>query len=98
MPLYVIEREFLEGLDPDALDTNEIQRVNDDASVKWIVSFLSADHRKTYCLYEAPNPEALRTAAAKLGIPADVIVAVDEIGPMAGDFAAMTSAAAADNQ
>lgn len=86
MGLYVIERTFLEGLDPDALDEDEIQLVNDDLGVKWILSFLSADRRKTYCLYEAPNPEALRHAAARLGIPADAVVPVEEIGPQAHRF------------
>lgn len=86
MGLYVIERSFLEELYPDALDSGEITSVNDDVGVKWILSFLSADKRKTYCLYEAPNPEALREAAARLGIPADAIVPVTEIGPMADSF------------
>lgn len=86
MGLYVIERTFLEGLDPDALDEDEIKLVNDEVGVRWILSFLSADRRRTYCLYEAPNPEALREAAARLGIPADAVVPVDEIGPMADRF------------
>ena len=41
-------------------------------------SFLSADKKKTYCLYEAPNPEAIREAARKLNLPADVIVELGE--------------------
>jgi hypothetical protein len=79
MPLYVIERNFAEQLDPDALDRAGIKLVNDDAGVRWLYSFLSADRRKTYCLYEAPNPEALREAASRLGIPADVIVEVEHM-------------------
>jgi hypothetical protein len=86
MGLYVIERTFLEGLDPDALDEDEIKLVNDDVGVKWILSFLSADKRRTYCLYEAPNPESLREAAARLGIPADAVIAVEGFGPMAEQF------------
>jgi len=86
MGLYVIERTFLDGLDPDALDEDEIRLVNDDVGVKWILSFLSADKRRTYCLYEAPNPESLREAAARLGIPADAVIPVEEIGPMADQF------------
>jgi hypothetical protein len=49
--------------------------------VQWIFSFLSADKRKTYCLYEAPNAEAIRNAAARANIPADVITMVDEVNP-----------------
>ena len=81
MALFVIERNFAEQLDPQALDYAGIRLVNDDVGVRWLYSFLSADKKKTYCLYEAANPEAIIEAAARLGIPADVIVAVDQIGP-----------------
>ena len=46
--------------------------------IKWITSFLSADRKKTYCLYEAENADVLRKHAADLGLPADVITQVDE--------------------
>ena len=81
MPLYIIERNFLESVDPDEMDRGEIRLVNDDEGVQWVFSFLSADKKKTYCLYEAPNPEAIRAAAARLGIPADVIIEVDKVMP-----------------
>jgi Protein of unknown function (DUF4242) len=79
MPMYVIERTFAEQLDSETLDQEGIRLVNDDVGVRWLYSFLSADKKKTYCLYEAPNPEALREAAARIGIPADVIVEVNEV-------------------
>ena len=82
MPLFMIERHYAEQLDPGLADIAEITRVNEDEEVRWLMSFLSADKRKTYCLYEAPNPEAIREAAARLGIPADVVVPVDQIGPL----------------
>ena len=69
MPLFVIERNFAEELDPEALDYDEIRLVNDDEGVSWVYSFLSADKKKTYCLYEAPSPEAIRAAAERLGHP-----------------------------
>lgn len=81
MALFVIERNFAEQLDADALDYAGIRLVNDDVGVRWLYSFLSADKKKTYCLYEAPNSEAIIEAAARLGIPADVIVAVEHLGP-----------------
>jgi hypothetical protein len=82
MALFVIERNFAEQLDPAALDYAGMRLVNDDVGVRWLYSFLSADKKKTYCLYEAANPEAIIEAAARLGIPADVIVAVDQqLGP-----------------
>lgn len=86
MGLYVIERTFLGGLDPDAIDDEHVRHINDEAGVRWILSFLSADRRKTYCLYEAPNPESIREAAARLGLPVDAVVAVEELGPEAESF------------
>ena len=79
MPMYVIERTFAEQIDSELLDRDGIRLVNDDVGVRWLYSFLSADKKKTYCLYEAPNPEALREAAARIGIPADVIIEVNEV-------------------
>ena len=79
--LFLIERNLAEQLDNDTLDREGIKAVNDDVGVRWVYSFLSADKKKTYCLYEAPNPEAIREAASRLGVPADVIVAVEQIDP-----------------
>ncbi len=69
MALFVIERNFADQLDPDALDQAGIKAVNDDVGVRWIYSFLSADKKKTYCLYEAPDAESVKQHAAELGLP-----------------------------
>jgi hypothetical protein len=76
MPLYVIEREFAEELDLTSEDVREIDEVNADEGVRWLFSFLSADRRHTYCLYEAPSPDAIVAAAKRANVPADVIVEV----------------------
>jgi hypothetical protein len=81
MPLFLVERNFAEELELEADDVLGIQAVNDDVGVRWVYSFLSADKRKTYCLYEAPTEEAIREAARRNGIPADAIVPVDELDP-----------------
>jgi hypothetical protein len=81
MPLFLVERNFAEELELGADDVLGITAVNDDVGVRWVYSFLSADKRKTYCLYEAPSEEAIREAARRNGIPADAIVAVDELRP-----------------
>ncbi len=76
MPVFLIERRYADELEASAEMIDEINRVNDDEGVKWLYSFLSADKRKTYCLYEAPSAEAIRTAAVRAGLPADVVVEV----------------------
>ena len=48
---------------PRREDVSEIEEVNADEGVSWVFSFLSADRRRTYCLYEAPSPEAIVAAA-----------------------------------
>ncbi|MGE5791913.1 MAG: DUF4242 domain-containing protein, partial [Bacteroidota bacterium] len=63
MPLFVIEREFAEQLEMTRDIAAEGKLVNDDIGVQWLFSFLSADKKKTYCLYEAPSAEAIREAA-----------------------------------
>ena len=86
MPLFLIERQFAELVPTDPETMATVKQVNDEIGIQWLFSFLSADKRKTYCLYEAPNPEAIREAAARLGLPADAVVAVEQIGPLAGQF------------
>ena len=76
MPLFLIERNFAEELVLDDAAVSEIRHINDEIGIQWLYSFLSADKRKTYCLYEAPSAEAIRIAARRLDIPADVIIPV----------------------
>ncbi len=74
MPVFMIERRFADELELTADDADGVNRINSDEGVEWLYSFLSADKRKTYCLYEAPSAEAIRRAAVRAGLPADVIV------------------------
>ena len=79
MPLFLIERNFAQEVNLDDAGFLQIQQINDEIGVQWLFSFLSADKRKTYCLYEAPNEEAIRIAARRANVPADVIVPVGTI-------------------
>jgi hypothetical protein len=81
MPLYVIERSFANQLDLTSDDVELIEEVNDGEGVRWLFSFLSADRRRTYCLYEAPSPDTILAAARKANIPADVVVEVSPALP-----------------
>jgi hypothetical protein len=77
MPLFMIERTFAEQLELTDDDVKLIEEVNADEGVRWLFSFLSADRRRTYCLYEAPSAATIRTAAERVNIPADAIVEVE---------------------
>ena len=77
MPMYVIERAFAEQLDLTSDDVKLIEEVNADEGVRWLFSFLSADRRRTYCLYEAPSADAIVAAAKRANIPADEVVEVE---------------------
>ena len=78
MPLFVIERNFAEQLEVTPEGAAVINEINDVAGVRWLISFLSVDKKKTFCLYEAASAEAIREAARRAGIPADIIYEVDE--------------------
>ena len=81
MPRFMIERNFAEALEVTKEGADQVRQINDEEGVKWLFSFLSPDKRKTYCLYEAPNAEAIRIAARRADLPADVVIEVSEIRP-----------------
>ena len=81
MALYLIERTFAEQLDLTNDDVSLIEEVNADVGVNWLFSFLSADRRRTYCLYEAPSPDAIVAAARRANVPVDQIVEVSRVVP-----------------
>jgi hypothetical protein len=81
MALFMIERGFAEQLELTDEDVKLIEEVNGEEGVRWLFSFLSADRRRTYCLYEAPSPDAILAAARRAEVPADKIVEVDAATP-----------------
>ena len=81
MARFIIERNFAEQLEITKEAAANVKRINDDEGVKWVLSFLSADKKKTYCLYEASDAAAIRAAAKRAGLPADSIIEVSELSP-----------------
>ena len=86
MPRYLVERTFQDGLhipvnaDGSAVCLNVVDR-NADEGVTWIHSYVSDDLKKTYCLYEAPSPEAIRETAEANQLPVDKITPVTVLDP-----------------
>lgn len=95
MPVFVIERTFADQLELTDSDVRLIEEANSDQGIRWLFSFLSADRRRSYCLYEAPSAEAIMAAAERVSLPADAIVEVqpDALGVSGrvGEWAAAQS-------
>jgi hypothetical protein len=76
--MFIVEREFAERFDPDAATIQVLEDYCLEHEIKWLTSFLSADKKRTYCLYECADIDVLRQHAADLGVPADAITEVSE--------------------
>lgn len=86
MPRYVVERTFANGLHiPITADganaVAEVVSANGEHGVTWVHSYVSDDLVKTYCVYDAPSPEAIRKAAGHNGLPVDAITEVRVLDP-----------------
>ena len=75
--VYVVERRFAEELELSSEDLTRIDEINADEGIRWLFSFLSADRRQMYCLYQAPSAVAITAAARKANIPADAIIELE---------------------
>jgi len=90
MPVFLIERRFAADIEASAEITDRINRINAEEGVRWLYSFLAADKRKTYCLYEAPTADAIRRAAERAGLPADAVIELgDQVALPDGSVAAL---------
>jgi peptidyl-tRNA hydrolase len=73
MPVFMIERRYADLMQPTPDEAAAVNAINAEEDVRWLMSFLSSDQRKSYCLYEAESPDSLVRAAERAGLPADVI-------------------------
>jgi hypothetical protein len=86
MPRYMIERTFPDGLHiPISADGEKacmsVVRVNAGSDVTWVHSYVSDDKKKTFCIYDGPNPEAIRRVASENGLPVDRVTEVRVLDP-----------------
>ena len=86
MPRYMVERTFTDGLQipADAQGAKAclaVVEVNATLGVTWVHSYVTEDRRKTFCVYDGPNPEAIRAAAERNGLPVDRISEVRVLDP-----------------
>jgi hypothetical protein len=86
MPRYLVERTFPGGLeipmnsDGTAVCMN-VAGNNAEFGVTWVHSYVSEDKRKTYCIYDGPDPESIRKAAEVNSLPVDRISRVSVLDP-----------------
>ena len=83
---YLVERTFPDGINiPVNTEGSEICLTvvsnNAEDNVTWIHSYVTMDKKKTFCIYDAPSPAAIRKAADKNGLPVDNIVEVSVLDP-----------------
>jgi len=86
MPRYMVHRTFPDGLaipvdDGGAEICRAVIERNADEGVTWVHSYVSADKRISFCVYDAPTPEAIRKTAARNDLPVDQITQVQVLDP-----------------
>ena len=83
MPKYVIERDIpgagsLSAAQLQSISQKSCGVLNElGSSVQWVESFVTAD--KVYCVYIAPNEDAVREHARRGGFPANRVSEVTTI-------------------
>jgi hypothetical protein len=86
MPRYMVERTFPDGLripvtEEGAATCLGVVGRNAEVGVTWVHSYVSDDKRKTYCVYDGPDPEAIRRGAERNGLPVDRVSQVSVLDP-----------------
>jgi len=86
MARFMVERTFLDGLEIPLTDAGaqacmSVVGTNAELGVTWVHSYVTEDHRKTFCIYDAPSPDAIRKAAKLNQLPADRITPVSVLDP-----------------
>ena len=86
MPRYLVERTFPDKLGlPSPHDPAEAWQafIENNAldGVTWVHSYVVAARLKSFCIYDAPTPEAVRRAAHRNGLPVDRITEVRVLDP-----------------
>ena len=62
---YLVERTFTNGLEiPTNMEGSKmclnVVSNNAEDNVTWVHSYVTTDHKKSFCIYDAPSPEAIR--------------------------------------
>jgi hypothetical protein len=86
MPRYIVERVFPEGFELPPGEAGVavcrgVVGVNEELGVTWLHSYVRDDRAATFCVYDAPDPESIRKAAERNGLPVEQITLVTVLDP-----------------
>ena len=86
MPRFLVKRTFPGGLAVPADEAGArrfagVVASNSELGVTWLHSYVSENKETMICLYEGPDPDAIREAAELNGLPVDVITQVSCLDP-----------------
>ena len=86
MPRYLVERTFKDGLEIPLTEAGAktcavVVGTNAEDGVTWVHSYVTADKKKTFCIYDGPSPEAIRRVAERNHLPVDRITQVSVLDP-----------------
>jgi len=86
MPRYLVERDFPQGLEiPINADGRKamdgVIATNAEHGVNWVHSYVNPQHTQTFCIYDAPSPEAIRKVAERNSLPVTQITQVNVLDP-----------------
>jgi len=86
MARFMVERAFPDGLEIPLTEEGaqacmSVVGTNAELGVTWVHSYVTEDHRKTFCIYDAPSPDAIRKAAKLNQLTADKITPVRVLDP-----------------
>jgi hypothetical protein len=82
----MVERTFPAGLqipvtNDGAQGVLGVVDKNGELGVTWVHSYVSDDKKTTFCVYDGPDPESIRKAAERNGLPVDSITRVSVLDP-----------------
>ena len=86
MPRYLVERNFPKGLsipmsDDGAKACRGVISTNAEDGVTWVHSYVNPTRTKTFCIYDGPTPESIRSAAARNNMTVENITEVSVLNP-----------------
>ncbi len=86
MPRFIVQRSFPDGLQIPLTQEGAnaclgVVNRNGALGVTWIHSYVSDDKHSTFCVCDGPNPESIRLASARNGLPVDTVTKVAVLDP-----------------